>query len=257
MKTTEIKVASKGAQAINFKLSHKFTVFLWDSNYLDHLDEIGADKPESSFVFGLSNKKYLHPTAFYIASVMSSILHRTNDSNPRIAKIATEMTHLFNDDLALVYDDLYAEAQKIKQRLADEESLFDGNENNVSEVFARKELQSFNLVMTPRIVTKNSVLLLRVLKLLDNAICDLETLCQMHVVSPPIFHKEKRALAKPIRSLFLDISIQAKKFHSERKKCIRPQVEPVSNVNNGVLNKRWSVEWVKGLFPHSSLYTKN
>ncbi len=217
MEVEEKKVASKGAQPVIFKLHHKFTVFLWDSNYLDHLDEIDAEEPDASFVFGQKNKKHPHPSAFYIASVMSSILHRTNDNNPLIAKVATEMTHSFNSDLAKVYDDLYKETQTIKQRLADEQALFDNKEENVDEAFDSSDAQGFSLIAPPRIVTKNLVLLVRTLKVLDNAVCDLEKLTQLCVVTPPVFHKEKRALANPLRNFFLDVSTKAKRFHAKRK----------------------------------------
>lgn len=253
MKTNKIKVARKIPQAVNFQLSHKYTVFIWDSNYLNHLDKVGAEQPESSFVFGRSNKKYPHPTAFYIASVMSSILHRTNDQNPYVAKIATEMTFLFNDELSVIYEDLYVEAQKIKKRLVDEKLLFDNNECNISEIFSQKKIDPFNLVAPARIVTKNAVLLIRVLKLLDNAVCDLETLGQLCVVPPSVFHQEKRALGKPIRKYFLDVSAQAKKFHLERKKNIQAEDLPVC----GELEERaGAVGWLKRVFPCSSLFEK-
>ncbi len=257
MKISEIRAANKNHQAINFKLKQKFTVFLWDSNYLDHLDKTGATKAEPSFIFGQTNKKHPHPTGYYIASVMSSILYRTNDLNPYSAKKATELTFLFNDNLAQVYDDLYVKAQKIKQRLAHEESLFDDTDNSFSEAFDNKELQSFNLAVPPRIVTKNSVLLIRALKLLDNTVCDLEKLCQMRVVPPPIFLKERRLLASPIRRYFLDVSAQAKQFHSERKKPIQPKGRHIITEKREVLDRHWSIEWIKGLFPRPPFYAKN
>ena len=217
METADKKPARKGTQPVTFKLKHKFSVFLWDSNYLDHLDKIGSDTPDESFIFGQKNKKHPHPSAYYVASVMSSILHRTNDPNLLIAKVATELIHSFNTNLSKVYDDLYHEAQQIKQRLADEQALFDNIDENVDKVFDASEAEGFNLVAPPRIVTKNLVLLVRTLKVLDNAVCDLEQLNQMCVITPPTFHKEKRALANPLRNFFLDVSTKAKRFHTKRK----------------------------------------